>query len=49
MDDPGVRVPPFSRQGDLAGDLIEFGPPADQLADPLRGLADHELNDLGVA
>ena len=49
VDDPGVRVPPFERQRDLAVHLIEVRPPLDQLGDPPRRLADDHGDDLGVA
>ena len=49
VDDPRVRVAPFSGQGDVAVDLVEDRAPLDQLADPLGGLADDQLDDLGVA
>ena len=49
VDDPGVRVSPLQPQGDAAVDLIEGGPPADELGDPPRGLAHDHLDDLRVA
>ena len=41
--------PPSRVEGDLAVDLVEVRPPLDQLGDPPRGLADDQLDDLGVA
>ena len=49
VDDAGVAVAPFAAERDAAGLLVEVRAPLDQLLDPLGGLADDHLDDLGVA
>ena len=49
MDDAVVAVAAFASQGQLSAGLVELGAPGDQFLDPLRGLADHLLDDRPVA
>ena len=54
MNDPPVRVPALAGEGQLrdavlVGDAVEVGPVFHQLLDPLRGLADDQLDHVRVA
>ena len=49
VDDAVVAVAALAAQGQAASDRVEVRAPADQFLDPLRGLADHPLHDLGIA
>ena len=49
VDDPGMRMPPFQAQRDMAVDLVEMSSPPDQLADPVGCLAHNHLDDFRIA
>ena len=49
VNDAAMAVPAFARQGEMAFLLVELGAEADQVADLLRGLAHHHLDDVAMA